>query len=286
MALRIEFTFLKPTIWLLSCAFVAVAVFCLHYYQSQMDATRTLAMKLGLPNAVAIEDFLLARDSNQMSEVQLAAKVRPADTRLVAGVGEAPMYLLPLYATDADFRDSETGPYGFYFSTRSDDADSVAAFGLTEINALPDGVLVNVVGTRLSGQMALEGSAYAIAPGDLGLARDAFLVGNSLVERSIRLGGGDVTPFRDTLIVVGLFLVAMAAVSYVHGRRHLVLGASEPAPASASQSPKTPKAFQPLASQDEIRKTDQAERARRRRSKLSFATSFSGDPVAALKNPR
>ena len=153
-------------------------------------------------------------------------------------------------------------------------------------NALPDGVLVNVVGTRLSGQMALEGSAYAIAPGDLGLARDAFLVGNSLVERSIRLGGGDVTPFRDTLIVVGLFLVAMAAVSYVHGRRHLVLGASEPAPASASQSPKTPKAFQPLASQDEIRKTDQAERARRRRSKLSFATSFSGDPVAALKNPR
>lgn len=287
MAFRIEFTFLKPSIWLISATMIFVGALCLHYYQSQMDATHKLAMKLGLPNTVAIEDFHRMRDSNQMGEVQLAALVRPADTRPVPGGTDMPLYMLPLYATDATFSDEGAAPFGFYVTTRDEQAQGIAAFGLAEIADLGDASLVNVIGTRLNGQSALVNTPYDIAPSDIGLDAGAFLVGGNLVERAAQLGVRDVTSFRDGLLSVAVFLVAMAAVSHFHGRRQVVIGRPEPKVAPEAKSPRSKKAFAPLASQDEIHKTDQAERARRRRSRLSFVTStFTADPANSLKNPR
>ena len=286
MALRIEFTLLKPIIWLLAAAMVAVGAFGLHYYQSQMDATRTLAMKLGLPEVVAIEEFRLARNSNEMGEVQLAAQVRPTDTRLIMGTGEPPMYLIPLYATDADFLNASPSPFGFFVSSRKPGIEGVRAFGLNEVKVLPDTVQVTAIGTRIDGQSSLEYSPYNFGAADLGLEDGAFLVGNSLVERAARLGNRDVTTGRDVLIFVALSLLAMAGVSHVHGRRQVVIGKPDPKPIPQASSPRSKKAFQPLASQDEIRKTDEVERARRRRSRLSFVTSMTGDPANAVKNPR
>lgn len=286
MAFRIEFTILKPSIWLMSAAMVFAAALCLHYYQSQMDATRTLAMKLGLPDTVAIEDFHRMRDSNQMGEVQIAAVVRPADTRPISGAAGTPLYLLPLYATDVSFAEGAASPFGFYVAHRNPDVGGVAAFGLAEIANLGDASLVNVIGTRLNGQSALADTAYNISPADVGLDAGAFLVGGSLVERATRLGNGDITAFRDTLIGVASFLALMAAVSQFHGRRQVVIGKPEPKAVPQATSPRSKKAFQPLASQDEIHRTDEAERARRRRSRLSFANTFASDPAASLKSPR
>ena len=286
MALRIEFTLLKPVIWLLSAGMFAIAALGFNYYQAQMDATRTLAMKLGLPNVVAIEEFRLVRDSNQMYEVQLAAKVRPEDTRLVVGSGDPALFLIPLYATNADFASSTVGPFGFYIAQRNEASDGVGAFGLTEINTVGDAVLVNVVGTRIDGQASLAGTNYNVGAGDLGLEEGAFLIGDHLVERATRLGNRDVTPFRDTLILLTVIFVGLALVSHFHGRRRLTIGKPEAAPVPQASSPRSKKAFLPLASQDEIRKTDEVERARRRRSRLSFVSPFSADPVEALKNQR
>ena len=285
LAFRVEFTVLKPSIWLLSAAMVFVAALCLHYYQAQMDATRTLAMKLGLPDTVAIEDFHRMRDSNQMGEVQLAAVVRPADTRPISGPGNA-LFLLPLYATDASFEDDSAAPFGFYVAMRDTRVEGIASFGLAEITNLGDSSLVNVIGTRLNGQSALSGTVYDFAPADIGLESGAFLVGGHLVERAARLGNGDVTAFRDTLFAVTLLLVAMAGVSQFHGRRQVVIGRPEQKIAPEAKSPRSKKAFAPLASQDEIRRTDEAERARRRRSRLSFASTFTSEPVDSLKNPQ
>lgn len=286
MAFRIEFTILKPTIWLLSAAMVAAAALCLHYYQSQIDATRSLAMKLGLPATVAIEDFHRLRNSNQMGEVQLAALVRPADTRLVAGEGDRALYLLPLYSTEADFASDEPAPFGFYAAPKKPDAEGLSAFGLTEVTDLGEVKLVNAVGTRMNGQSALSGTMYEIAPADLGLDPNAFLVASALVERAARLGTGNVGTFRDILFFVSAALMIMAGVSRFHGRRRVTIGRPDVKPIPQASSPRSKKAFAPLASQDEIIRTDEAERARRRRSRLSFAATFAGDAANLVKNPR
>lgn len=287
MAFRIEFTLLKPRIWLLAACMLWAGSFGLQYYQAQLNATKTLAMRLGLPSVVAVQDFRKMRDSNHMGEVQLTARIRMSDTRPLTSARDPQLYLIPLYATTAGSGEGDGwAPFGFYITTRDENEAGLLAYGLDEIDASDGSALVNVLGTEIRGQSALADTPYDLVPADVGLEGGAFLVAGGLVERAATLGNRSVKTFHDILFAFGCILFSMAIFSWMHGRRQFVIGRQEQRQAPVAQSARSKQAFLPLASQDDIVRSDEAERARKRRSKFTAVSAFLGDPGSAVKNPR
>ena len=277
---------LNPRIWLLAAAMLAMAALVLKYYQDQLDATRTLAMKFGLPELVAVERFDPARDSNNLSEVRFVAQTRENDIRLVDYETATPFFLIPLYGTDAALNGPVPAtPVAYYLSRRMPGVAGLDGFGLSEIETRDGGALVELTGTRMMGQEALDDTVYREIGQELSLEGDAILVAADLVERKAVLGYRNIAPFRAALLMLAVVLLGCAGASALHGRREITLGRQAQSDVKKPETQRGSRAFQPLASQDELRRSEEAERARRRRSRLSFAAGFA-DPMRAVKNPR
>ncbi|MXQ06292.1 hypothetical protein GQ651_00390 [Alphaproteobacteria bacterium GH1-50] len=84
------------------------------------------------------------------------------------------------------------------------------------------------------------------------------------------------------LLSFGLF--AMAGATVLIERRNAATEGGHNLTQTKPVSKRASRAFQPLASQDELRRSDEAER--RRRSRLSFAGALGADPSRAVRNPR
>ncbi len=277
---------LNPRIWLLAAGILLMAAFCLKYYQDQLDATRTLAMKFGLPDLVAVEDFDAERHSNNLAEVRFIAQTRENDIRLIDVHAAPPFYLIPLYATTADLGGAlPAEPVAYYLSRRDPGVSGLDGFGLTEVERRAGGTLVELTGTRMMGQAALDNTAYRQIGQGLSLGSGSILVAAELVERKAVLGYRDIAPLRATFLILAVLLLAVAGASAVFGRREIAIGRPAEREVKMPETQRGSRAFQPLASQDELRRSEEAERARRRRSRLSFAAGFA-DPMRAVKNPR
>ena len=282
MTVRVAFTLLTPRIWLMAGALLMLAAVGIRYYQDQLDATRALAMKFGLPTIIEIESFEPARHSNEMHEVQLIARARLSELRMIEGGTKAPLFALPLYAGSGPM----DAPLAEYVARRESGVEGLAAFGLVKLGADAGVSRVQVTGTRLLGQAAVSGTAFDGVAALPDLAEAPSLIAADLIERAVVLKRRDLAPTVNMLLVLSFGLFVTAGLSALHGRREITIGGGRAAPASAPVSQRGSRAFQPLASQDELRRSDEAERARQRRSRLSFASALSVDSARVLRNPR
>ena len=282
MTVRVAFTLLTPRIWLMAGVLLMLAAVGIRYYQDQLDATRALAMKFGLPAVVAIERFEPTRHSNEMHEVQLTARTRLSDVRMIEAGTNAPLYALPLYAGSG----AMDTPLAQYVARRESGVDGLAAFGLVKLGTDAGVSRVQVAGTRLLGQAAISGTVFDGVSALPELADAPSLIAADLVERAVVLKRRDLAPTVNMLLALSFGLFVTAGLSALHGRREITIRGGRAAPASAPVSKRASRAFQPLASQDELRRSDEAERARQRRSRLSFASALNVESTRVLRNPR
>ena len=285
MALRVRFTIFHPRIWIMAAVFLLMAAAGLNYYQDQLDATRALAMKHGLPDAVAVEDFDPERNSNDLNEVRFVARVRPSDIALVEAADGTPYHLIPLFASSDQAFPSRSPAKAYYLVRAKDGEDPIAALGLGAVERAGAATLVELTGTQIVGQAVLRGTDHSRLRAAFGLGPDAVLVAAGLLERNAVLGYRNIAPYRDALVALALALIGVAGLSSFFGKREIKLGRQEERAIQTPTSRRASRAFQPLASQDELFRSDEAERLKRRRSHLRLSAGFT-DQAEILRSPR
>jgi len=239
---------LKPQSWLSAGILCFVLSVIVDYHHDQMAANSAMALKVGMPPEVMIQDFDADRHSNIIHEAQLLAEVDLGKTvEMNLGSDARPnwVYAVPVFAVSAEARPlavhrllgeklrrpqprSSAGdiraaaqrlesmvdrPIGMLVQETGTLADpSLALFGLTALGSGRSGLLVSVAGARLNAPSLREAAYLKLASAGIVPDKGTIAISPYKEGREQALIVRDVTWLSSVLTAVSLCLV-MVAVS-------------------------------------------------------------------------
>lgn len=274
--------FSSPRVWGAAAlaAFIASAV--LFYADQQDTAERMFARREGPPPRVAIEDFDPLRHSNGIGEVRLVGVLGVETPRLVT-FHEAGRYrsliLFPLHALNG----TGEAPLAHVLVDAAELGDPTPARvpGTVEIHPTDDGPVVEVNGLRVRVGTSFSEPLKDALAALMGRETAPIVVRPFTTDRQVALAPRPASTLAVTFAWIGLAcLLATAATMSRPGRaaRPSAHARTAPrlSPPSTRQShrPITRSVFEPIATQDEIFRSDAARQraiSGRRITEIPFA---------------